>query len=576
MRLNKKIFNIGIAVILSCTVLSVSAASAVNVSIDHQNAISVSGSIETTDGKAANIMLRLTNPDGELVYVDACEALPDDDGDMSFDFGTALLSLNLPSDTYNVSITGRNLSAPYTDTIDIHGADRKYKVIHAVSVAENASAVKAALTGTTDGKDNYDILKLDMERYNSLGEATSIVDSYLAPMEYDLAVNPDDGLSEDEILKIQAAVEAFHGDYTDALASALFAKAGTAAEVKAWIDTYYDHYGFNEDAALTAIVNEVLSEKDFVRRISEAQEALTIDEIKTYIYESALLTYVYVKTDSEVLQLVSDFPAYFTVGEDYTDNLASYEQAAVIGDVAGKVYKTCADATKAIDDRAELVIDARDDDSGSGNSRGNGSNRNNTVSVPVLPAETDVVDPALPQEKTLTDLHAAKWAEEAVLYLYNKGIVSGNPDGAFLPNNKISRAEFVKLAVEALGLETASAENIFVDVPADSWYASYVSKAYAEGLVTGDELKRFRPDAEITRQDMVTILYRALDVQKETADEPAFTDKEMIADYAYPAVRYFSGNGIVNGLEDGSFAATRGATRAEAAMVFYKLLTILL
>lgn len=575
MKLTKKILSLTLVAILSLGLLSVSAAGTIEVSIDYMNSISVSGVIDAEGMRPADIMVRLTSSSGELVYVDASKTIADDEGNLSYSFDTELLSLSLPSDTYKISISGRNLKTPLTDTIDIHGADRKLKVIKAISDAPAASAVKNAITGTTDGKDNYDILKFDIGLYNDLEtDDGNFVDTYLAPKTYDLSVDTADGLSDEEIVKIHSAIEVFHKDYTDAIAAAQFAMIESKEDFDLWHDTYYKHYEFDKNDKVTAIVKEVMTEEDFARRMTEQSEVLPIDEIREFIYESALCTYVYVKTDSEVQELISDFPEYFTVSQDSYGDLKDYEIPAVIGKVAGKIYATCKDVTKSLNDEADIVIGARagdddnDDNYKGGFSVGTGGGGSRPKEEKPKEEPENPVTPII-----FSDLDAVKWAEEAILYLYEKGIVSGKPDGSFMPNSNITRAEFVKMAVEAFGL-TEKAENIFTDVNHDSWYADYVSRAYAAGLVKGNENNEFLPNANITRQDMVTILFRAISMDSEETLDVTFTDKEAIADYAYPSVKYFSGKGIVNGIGDGSFAPTRTATRAEAAMVFYKILKI--
>jgi len=578
MRLNKKILSLTLAAILSLSLLTVSAAGTVEISVDYMNSISVSGVIDAEGMRPADIMVRLTSSSGELVYVDASKTIADDEGNLSYSFDTGLLSLSLPSDTYKISISGRNLKTPLTDTIDIHGADRKLEVIKAISDASAASAVKNAITGTTDGKDNYDILKFDIGLYNDLEtDDGNFVDTYLAPKTYDVSVDTADGLSDEEIVKIHSAIEVFHKDYTDAVASSLFAMIGSENDFNSWYDTYYKHYEFDKNDKVTAIVKEVMTESDFIRRMTEQSEVMSIDEIREFIYESALCTYVYSRTDAEVQELISDFPEYFTVSTDSYGALKDYELPTVIDKVAGNIYDNCKAASEALDESAKEVISARDsneddddDDYRGGISVGTGGGG---YKPPKEDKPKEEIKPAEPV--IFSDLDSAAWAKDAIIALYDKGIINGMPDGRFMPNANITRAEFIKIAVEALVLEE-SADNVFADVPEGSWYAPYVSKAYAAGLVKGDDSNNFNPNADITRQDMTTILYRALDIQDDNIAETTFTDKEAIAEYAYPAVRYFSSKGIVNGIGDGSFAPKRNATRAEAAAIFYRLLNSLL
>lgn len=581
MKLIKKVLSIIIAVVLSLNLLMVSAASTVEVGMDYMNLMSVSGIIDEDNMMPANIIVRLTDSSDKLVYADVSKTVSEDDGVLSYSFDNALLSLSLPSDTYTVTISGRNLKTPLTDSIDIHGADRKFKVLKAISDATTASAVKTVITGTTDGKDNYDVLKFDIELYNDLEtDDGNFVDEYLKGKTYDLSINTEDGLSDEEIAKIHSAIEVFHKDYTDAVAAAKFAMIDSKDKLESWYDTYYEGYEFDKDTEITAIVKEVMAEEDFVRRMTEQSEVLPIEDIKTFIYESALCTYVYVKTDSEVEELVDNFSEYFASGESY-GKLKSYEIPVVIGKITGNIYDNCADVADALDDEAKAVIEARKKDD-KDNGRGGGGRG---VAVSSSGGSVGGSDPSKEEESEqepnpvtpviFSDLDSVPWADDAILYLYDKGIVSGNPDGSFMPNTNITRAEFIKIVVKAFDI-AESAENVFADVAETSWYAPYVFKAYAKGLVKGDDNNNFCPDAYITRQDMVTILYRALGPVSEDVPQVTFTDKDTIANYAYPAVEYFAGNGIVNGFEDGSFAPVGNTTRAQAAVVIYRLIVNLL
>ena len=139
-------------------------------------------------------------------------------------------------------------------------------------------------------------------------------------------------------------------------------------------------------------------------------------------------------------------------------------------------------------------------------------------------------------------------------------------------NANVTRAEFIKMVMAAMGSKATEAGECFNDVAAEAWYAPYVNAAYFEGLVLGDEKGNFYPEAPITREDMTVILYRAL---KATAGgSVSFTDEAEISDYAKTAVEYFASNGIVNGLGDGRFGAKENATRAQTAVIIYRILTM--
>lgn len=95
------------------------------------------------------------------------------------------------------------------------------------------------------------------------------------------------------------------------------------------------------------------------------------------------------------------------------------------------------------------------------------------------------------------------------------GIVNGYPDGTFKPDGKITRAEFAKMAVITAGLGDvaegyASVSSSFSDVKTSDWFIGYVNVAVAQGYVKGYPNGTFQPNAEITQQEVITVLLRLL------------------------------------------------------------------
>lgn len=122
---------------------------------------------------------------------------------------------------------------------------------------------------------------------------------------------------------------------------------------------------------------------------------------------------------------------------------------------------------------------------------------------------------------------ADAWFTTAVETVAGMGVVNGYSDGGFHPNDDITRAEFVTIAV---GFDTLSpGETAFTDVPAASWAAPYISTAAGKGWVSGFKDGSFRPNEKITRAEAVTILNHLLgrtpdtDI-KEKSDAKNFYD----------------------------------------------------
>lgn len=170
---------------------------------------------------------------------------------------------------------------------------------------------------------------------------------------------------------------------------------------------------------------------------------------------------------------------------------------------------------------------------------------------------------------------AGHWAQEAVSYLSTLRIVSGNGDGNFYPTNPITRAEYVKMIVEAYGLMDKNSTVEFEDVEKGQWFYPYVASMVKKGYIVGDELGLFYPNAHISRQDMAVILYRVLQGKNlcpliNTA-EVKFDDFDSVAAYAQNSVSYMSNMELING-SDGLFRPKNTSTRAEAAQIIFNAL----
>ena len=166
---------------------------------------------------------------------------------------------------------------------------------------------------------------------------------------------------------------------------------------------------------------------------------------------------------------------------------------------------------------------------------------------------------------TFSDVPTTHWAYEATEKLAAAGIINGVGDGTFNVDGNVTRAEFAKMIVAAMGIEATGTESAFEDCGADDWYTTYVIAATEAGYVKGISENYYGAEELISRQDICTILGRILTAESETVAE--FTDADQIADYAAQYVNALVEMGIVNGYEDGSFRPEVNATRAEAAKI---------
>lgn len=176
--------------------------------------------------------------------------------------------------------------------------------------------------------------------------------------------------------------------------------------------------------------------------------------------------------------------------------------------------------------------------------------------------------------ETFTDLENHAWAKDAIYTLKNKGIISGISDTEFAPANNIKRGDFILILTRMLSVNDTFTEN-FADVPESAYYYNAVGSAKAAGIAQGSG-ENFMPENSITRQDLITLAYRAflakgyITETDDTASLDAFADKDDISDYAGTAMASMVKAGIIQG-SNGNVNPKGFATRAEVAVMCARL-----
>ncbi len=177
-----------------------------------------------------------------------------------------------------------------------------------------------------------------------------------------------------------------------------------------------------------------------------------------------------------------------------------------------------------------------------------------------------------------TDIGSVKWAHKAIVSLRNVDIIHGKEETKFYPDDSITRAEFVQMLIGMLNyaqrIDVSEAECKFEDVLSDAWYYDSVAAAVKYDIVSGISSSEFAPDALISRQDMCVMIDRACaaaDIALHRGASVIFNDESNISSYAVNSVRDMSRAGIVSGFEDGNFKPLENATRAQAAVIIYRM-----
>ena len=156
---------------------------------------------------------------------------------------------------------------------------------------------------------------------------------------------------------------------------------------------------------------------------------------------------------------------------------------------------------------------------------------------------------------------------EAVKWAVENGITTGVGNDLFAPEQPCTRAQIVTFLWRAAGSPEPKAMSSFTDVPANAYYAKAVAWAVENGITNGMTATMFAPDATCTRGQSVTFLYRAL---KGTASGSTnFTDVKSDAFYA-DAINWAVANNVTNGTSNTTFSPNADCTRAEIVTFLYR------
>lgn len=181
-----------------------------------------------------------------------------------------------------------------------------------------------------------------------------------------------------------------------------------------------------------------------------------------------------------------------------------------------------------------------------------------------------------------TDVQEDAWYKDAVDFVASRGISTGTDDNKYEPTAKLTRAEFVVLLMKAYQIEPQSASELsntdnFSDADA-SPYADYLLRAKSLGIIHGVGNNAFDPNREISRQEVLVMLYDILNEMDEAPSEindlalSSFHDADQVASWAEDAFSALIKAGTVNGYNH-KLNPRSIATRAEATQILYNLLS---
>lgn len=227
--------------------------------------------------------------------------------------------------------------------------------------------------------------------------------------------------------------------------------------------------------------------------------------------------------------------------------------------------------------RAHQVVVYRIDDQGNAQVVPNGRYDAASSSVKFRPVQFSLYAAGL-ASVSFNDISRVGWAKDSIEALAARSVIDGTGGGRFAPDAKVTRAQFLKMLMQALELSDERAVSTYTDVKPGTWYFSSAAAAQQLGLIQGKPDGSFGVNDEITREEMAVMAYRAAAYLKlelpSSGSGTRFADQSQISAYAADAVAAMQAGGIIEGVGKGRFSPKGLATRAQAAVIINRLFNL--
>ncbi|KNY26203.1 S-layer domain-containing protein [Pseudobacteroides cellulosolvens ATCC 35603 = DSM 2933] len=167
------------------------------------------------------------------------------------------------------------------------------------------------------------------------------------------------------------------------------------------------------------------------------------------------------------------------------------------------------------------------------------------------------------------------WAEKYISKLIKRGFISGYNDGTIKPNNSITRAEIVKMLVNAAGYSPSEkkSSNFADNNKIPSWAMGYVITAAEKGMVKGYKGNNFSPSSLVTRAEMTVMIMRAFGYEMSNKKGMQFKDADKIPSWASDYISKAYEMKIIQGYSDNEFKPNKVLSRAEAFVIIEKCMS---
>lgn len=179
---------------------------------------------------------------------------------------------------------------------------------------------------------------------------------------------------------------------------------------------------------------------------------------------------------------------------------------------------------------------------------------------------------------SLTDIQTGTWYYEAVQYVYNKGVMTGESYALFGPHTNLKRAMLVEILYRMENSPVVSLNTPFIDITNNLWYSKAVAWASYNGIINGYENSMFEPWRNVTREEMSTILKRYADYKGYNLSTNRisvnYNDINKISAWATDAMQWALDCGLING-DNKMLMPQADVSRAEAAAILMRFDKIL-
>lgn len=542
------------AALTVCMALNVSAQPTVKVNPE-KGTITVSGR-----SKSENVKIIIIDSTAALEELDggtasfAASGVYADSSAVKFEnykFENIEIDESKPFGDYSLRVTdGENyedITFPYASKVQL--AD----IISADSV-EN-------LMWLTDGFG--ETLKIDTEKYNKFDEdgKKEFLEDYMIQKGY-----TTENFGENFARNITIYLEKRTSDAINALTNAV-----TAEETENCINKYNDIYllDFEAEDWLGSLKDEEIT--DIYARLA-SEKFSSVEEIHAKCKEKIALYYIEKGPWGSEEELLAKYESLLKLDLDDLNALSSSKKDTVYKKIKGTRAENGKKLQEIIDNAVKDAKNAAGTGGGSSVSSSGGSSSGSTGGFLAVGASADTV--AKPSESIkpiFSDMNDAEWASDAISALYKKGIINGY-NGKFMPNDGVTRAQLVKMIKEAFELNGTGGAK-YDDVDENHWAYPYVSAA--SDIISGYGNGLFGADDYVTREDAAVFIYRALKIAGKNppvSEILNFADAQDISDYAKEAVASLAANGIINGIDGNRFAPKATASRAEIAVILYRIL----